>query len=171
MEPSDPTKPFSGLGLLAGYKPNALHGLLDPMPAMPPAPCQNAMAPTPPAMPPFDPFALPPLPAAAMRLHEPASFPSMGEIIADIVRAEEARAARILPDWRRRAAWINTFGSIDVERGLEARLMRIDRDAKKGSAYYWHADHTIPLERDGPDTPSNLRALNDFSNMSEGDRT
>src|ERR1043166_8535482 len=144
MDPLDPTKCFSGLGLLAGFKPNALHGLLNsirpsddalpPLPPMafnaltpsslPPMTLYDALVASPPVMPPFNALAdLPPLPAAMtpymtppspMTPYEPAQLPSVAEIIADIVRAEEERAARILPDWRRRHGWINSFGSIDV---------------------------------------------------------
>ena len=190
MKPFDPTK-FSGLGLLAGYKPNALHGILgdDTLPPAPPMTAFNALAPsglspmslyealggTPP---PMNALAnLPPLPSVmtayvppppAMTPYEPAQVLSAAEIVAQIAREEQARAAKILPDWRRRTAWRNTAGSIDRTYCVDDRARLIFRDAKPGEYGEWDADHIDPK---GPDDATNLRALNMRSNRGEGDRT
>jgi hypothetical protein len=116
-------------------------------------------------------------PANAMRPYEPSAnamvsgpFASKTDINKFLYRELEAFERVLIPNALRRTAWKQTAGSIYERWCIDARGQWILRDAEKDSPFAWDADHIIPREQGGTDHPTNLRALNCFSNRSEGDR-
>jgi hypothetical protein len=74
----------------------------------------------------------------------------------------------IIEDPLRRMAWTMTAGSFDVLWCYDIHFNKLYRDAEPGSVYGWDADHIIPRELGGTDSPLNLRALHSSVNRSNG---